>query len=335
MAAGAKTYLVTGGCGFIGAHLVKALDAYGHRVRVLDDLSSGRAERLPEAVPLQVADVAEPKALESAFAGVDGCFHLAAVASVPRCEADWPATHRTNAGGVVSVLDRARRCREGWPVPVVFASSAAVYGERPTIPHVEHDRCRPLSGYGADKLAGELHMDVGAQRYGIPTAALRFFNVYGPDQDPHSPYSGVISVFVDRALAGAPLPLHGDGLQIRDFVYVGDVVEALMRAMARLESTRRAYGAINVCTGCPTTIRRLAKVVARVAGCDHRIERGPARGGDIRASLGSPERARRTLGWTARTALLDGLRRTLAEWPPATLARPAAVPEETSPCAGS
>src|SRR5690348_8458986 len=188
-----STWLVIGGAGFIGSHLCDALLARGDSVRVLDDLSTGRLANLPPGVRFIQGDVADPACVSAAMAGVDGCFHLAAIASVEKGVTDWLGTHRANLTGTITVLDAIRR--QGSRIPVVYASSAAVYGDAAAMPITEATPCRPLSAYGADKFGGELHAAVGTQVHGIPTAGLRFFNVYGPRQDPKSPYSGVISIF--------------------------------------------------------------------------------------------------------------------------------------------
>ncbi|MGH7152360.1 MAG: NAD-dependent epimerase/dehydratase family protein, partial [Acetobacteraceae bacterium] len=184
------TWLVTGGAGFIGSHLCDALLRRGDAVRVLDDLSTGKRENLPAGAELMIGDIADPAAVERALAGVDGCFHLAAIASVARGIDDWLGTHCTNLTGTITVFDAVRR----HPVPVIYASSAAVYGDCPAQPLTERAPTAPLSAYGADKLGCELHARVARQVHGITTVGLRFFNVYGPRQDPDSPYSGVISI---------------------------------------------------------------------------------------------------------------------------------------------
>ena len=181
-------YLVTGGAGFIGSHLCDALIARGDSVRVLDDLSTGRRANLPEGAELIVGDIADPETAWRATEGVDGCFHLAAIASVERATKDWLGTHRANLTGAITIFDAIRR--HGTKVPVVYASSAAVYGDCRTIPIRETAARRPLSAYGADKYGCELHAITASHVHGIPTVGLRFFNVYGPRQDPKSPYSG-------------------------------------------------------------------------------------------------------------------------------------------------
>ncbi len=293
-------YLVTGGAGFIGSHLVESLLAAGHATRVLDDLSTGRRENLPPAAELILGDVADPATTSAAMAGMDGCFHLAAIASVARAAEDWPGTHRVTLGGTVAVLNAARARR----VPVVYASSPAVYGDCADRPLTEAAPTHPLSAYGADKLGSELHAAVATGVFGVPTVGLRFFNVFGPRQDPASPYSGVISVFAGRLRAGAPLVLHGDGEQTRDFVFVADVVAALLAAMAWRGGTAAVF---NVCSGRATSIRELAATLAAIAGVPPRLTEGSPRPGDIRHSLGSPEASRAALGLGPPIPLAEGL----------------------------
>jgi UDP-glucose 4-epimerase len=302
------TYLVTGGCGFIGSHLADALVARGDRVRILDDLSTGRRENMPEGAELFVGDVADSALVAAAMADADGCFHLAAVASVERGNLDWLGTHRTNLTGAVAVFDAARRARAAGPIPVVFASSAAVYGDNPEAPLRETASTNPLSAYGADKLGCELHARVARGVHGVPAVGLRFFNVFGPRQDPNSPYSGVISIFCDRLRAGRGVTIYGDGEQTRDFVYVGDVVAALLAAMERLPADEPVF---NVCTGRTTSVLDIARTVASLCGTPPEIAFAPPRAGEIRISLGDPARARKELGFEARTDLRTGLSKTL------------------------
>jgi UDP-glucose 4-epimerase len=301
------TWLVTGGCGFIGSHLVEALLARGDRVRVLDDLSTGKRENLPSSVELRVGDVADARTVDAAMNGVTGCFHLAAVAAVQRCTEDWVGSHRTNLTGTITIFEQAAR-RHGSPVPVVYASSAAVYGDNPALPLKEAAVTRPLSAYGADKLACELHAEVAWSIHRVPTLGLRFFNVFGPRQDPASPYSGVISIFAARAAQGREIQVFGDGEQTRDFIYVGDVVAHLLAGMDSLRSDARVF---NVCTGRATSILTLAALISELAGRECRIEHAPPRAGDIRASVGDPTQAIETLGLGAEMTLAAGLARTL------------------------
>lgn len=305
-------YLVTGGAGFIGSHLVDALLWAGFRVRVLDDLSTGKRSNLDPRAELIVGDVADPLAVREAMRGTLGCFHLAAIASVARGNEDWCGTHAVNVGGTVAVLDAARRHGRR---PVVYASSAAIYGDAGEGRIAEGMRPAPRSAYGADKLASELHAQAGFGVHGVPSLGFRFFNVYGPRQDPASPYSGVISIFAERIAAERTITIHGDGEQVRDFVYVTDVVRHLMLGMSLLHDAPRAAVA-NVCTGEPTSIRDLAQRIGRIAGRQPVVEYGEARPGDIRSSLGDGRLATSMLGLPERTALDWGLAATLESLAP-------------------
>ncbi len=302
------TYLVTGGCGFIGSHLVEALLARGHRVRVVDDLSTGKRENLPPGVDLVLGDVADAGLMRRAMMGIDGCFHLAAIASVQRGNEDWLSTHRANLTGAVTVFDLARNCRPGGPVPVVYASSAAVYGDNPVLPLAEDAETRPLSAYGADKLGCELHARVAWAVHRVPNVGFRFFNIYGPRQDPKSPYSGVIAIFAGRVAADEEITINGDGGQSRDFVYVSDVVRHLVAAMGEMKPGAAVF---NICTGRSTTVLELAHIISRIGRRQARVAHGPARTGDIRESLGNPEKARAAFGFSADTPIAEGLERTL------------------------
>ncbi|WP_448206152.1 NAD-dependent epimerase/dehydratase family protein [Azospirillum sp. sgz302134] len=301
-------YLVTGGCGFIGSHLADRLIADGHRVTILDDLSTGKLENKPTLARLVVGDVADPEAVRHAMEGVDGVFHLAAVASVQRSRELWAETHRTNLSGTITVFEAARTARNGDPVPVVYASSAAVYGDNTATPLREDAATRPLSAYGADKLGCELHARVAWEIHGVPTVGFRFFNVYGPRQDPNSPYSGVISIFARRVSRGEDVDIHGDGLQVRDFVFVGDVVRYLARAMERQPQGAEVF---NLCTGRPTSLLMLLDVLQELCGSRVRRHHRPARAGDIRVSIGDPSRLRTAFGESCRVGLLQGLGATL------------------------
>lgn len=312
-------YLITGGSGFIGSHLAEALLAAGHRVTVLDDLSSGRRDNLPAGARLIVGDVADPQVVMDAMAGTDGCFHLAAVVEVQRTAENWALTHRVNQGGAVNCLEAARRLGADRPLPVVMASSAAVYGLSTHMPLAEDAPVRPISPYGADKLGLEIHGHVGAATMGSRAIALRLFNVFGPRQLPASPYSGVVSIFVRQALAGEALTVVGDGEQTRDFIHVTDVVRCFLLAMDRLErQPGSAFDVYNVCRGRGVSVNGLARSVLAAAAADLPIRHLPARPADIRASVGDPARARRDLGFAAATGLDDGLATTIA-WARTTL----------------
>ncbi len=247
--------------------------------------------------------MSDPALARQALDGVDGCFHLAAVASVQRSEEAFLATHRVNLGGTLTLLDAIAQI--GAAIPFVYASSAAVYGDCPVLPITEDSLCRPLSAYGADKLASELHAAVAGHVRGIPTTGLRFFNVYGPRQPPGSPYSGVVSIFADRIGRGLEVTVYGDGGQTRDLVAVADVVAALRAAMARALPGAPVF---NVCTGQATSVLALARVIAGLHGTAPVIVPGPPRAGEVRHSVGDPSRARQALGTGAPVPLREGLR---------------------------
>lgn len=293
-------FLVTGGCGFIGSHLCAALAARGARLRVLDDLSTGSVANLLPGAELVRGDVADAALVRDAMQDVDGCFHLAAIASVERAVQDWLGTHRANLTGTIAVLEAARARR----VPVVYASSAAIYGEQQDLPIGEAAPPRPLSAYGADKLGCEHHALVGGKVHGVPSLGLRFFNVFGPRQDPRSPYSGVISIFCDRISRGEPVEVFGDGEQTRDFVFVEDVVAALV---AGLGAASVEAPVLNVCSGRPTSVLTLARTIGEVCGIGPVVQHRPPRSGEIRDSLGDPSRARAMLGLGEPRSLRQGL----------------------------
>ena len=296
------TYAVTGGAGFIGSHLADALLASGHRVRVVDDFSTGTQSNVDSRCEVMRGDVADMALVARALAGVDGCFHLAAIASVQRGNEEWLATHRANQTGTIVVLDAARAAGQ---VPVVYASSAAVYG---TVAGVaDEGLCpAPRTAYGADKLGSELHASVGWRVHGVPSAGFRFFNVYGPRQDPASPYSGVISIFARAIREGRAVTIHGDGTQTRDFVFVTDVVAHLVAGMALLAREPAAH-VLNVCTGRETSLLTLVATLSELTGLTPVISHGPVRAGDIARSVGGPGRAIALLGVAATTSLATGL----------------------------
>jgi UDP-glucose 4-epimerase len=307
--------------------LCDALIARGDSVRVLDDLSTGRLANLPSGLEMPgleiiEGDIAEPATARRASEGVDGCFHLAAIASVERGVKDWLGTHRVNLTGTITIFEAIRQ--HATKVPVVYASSAAVYGDCETIPIHEAAERHPLSAYGADKYGCELHAITATHVHGIPTVGVRFFNIYGPRQDPKSPYSGVISIFCERILTGAPVNLFGDGAQTRDFVHVSDAVAALVAGMRRAQSGEQAGGqgqergqgagaaVFNVCTGQATSVLELAELIGELAGKPPDVRRMPPRSGEIRHSLGDPSNMRRGLGLDRMVTLREGLATVLA-----------------------
>jgi UDP-glucose 4-epimerase len=309
--------LVTGGAGFIGSHTVDALVARGDQVVVVDDLSTGRRENLSRwrddaRVELVVANIADGlfaplHAVTARRGAIERVIHLAAQTSVVFSIENPLAEVRTNYVGTVQVLEYARRTGVR---KVVFASSAATYGDVAEVPTGEDAPTDPLSPYGIDKRGGELLLRYHTLVHALPTVPLRFFNVYGPRQDPSSPYSGVISIFVDRALAGQELLIFGDGEQSRDFVFVEDVVRAILSAVFGEAGDGLP---INVATGREHTVNQLAELVARLCGSSAAIRHAEARAGEIRRSVARVERAEQRLGFRAGVALADGLARTV-EW---------------------
>ncbi|MEI8393873.1 MAG: NAD-dependent epimerase/dehydratase family protein [Rhodospirillaceae bacterium] len=299
-------YLVTGGCGFIGSHLVDRLLASGHEVTVLDNLSTGQRITIPASVPVIVGDVADMALTATTMGGHQGCFHLAATMASQGFL--FPAD-RTNLVGTIAVLAGARHANSGAPIPVVYASSAAVYGNNPAAPLSEISHRYPHSVYGADKYACELHARVAEHVHGVPSVGFRFFNVYGPRQTANAPGSGVIANFIDRINRDAPIEVNGDGEQVRDFVYISDVVTVLCAAMAEPKPHAPVY---NVCTGHGTTINRLASLIAGLSGRKPVIHYTASRVGDVRYLIGSSARLEGSFGLACSTRLTDGLAATLA-----------------------
>ncbi|MEZ5756370.1 MAG: NAD-dependent epimerase/dehydratase family protein [Paracoccaceae bacterium] len=295
-------YLITGGCGFVGSHLADALLARGNRVVVLDNMSTGKRGNLDAAVRVIEGDVSDPAAVSEAIRGCAGVFHLAGIASVAYCNEHWREGHLTNQTGSVTVFEAAARAGR---IPVVYTSSAAVYGDTGAGPIAETRPTRPLTAYGADKLGSELHGRIAQGVHGLSTVGFRPFNIYGPRQDPSSAYSGVISIFNDRLGRGLPVTVFGDGLQTRDFVFVADVVAFLLAGMAHADKV--AGQVFNICTGRTTTLLDLIAILGRLHGITPEVRHEAARLGDIRDSLGDPAQARAMLGVRADVPLEAGL----------------------------
>lgn len=297
--------LVTGGCGFIGSHVVDALLAAGHEPVVLDDLSTGKRANVPDPVAVVEGSIEDAGAVARAMEGCGAVVHLAAIASVQKCNETWAASHAVNVTGTVTVLEAAR---DAGRIPVVYASSAAIYGDNTNTPLTEREVPAPLTAYGVDKYGSELHAGVAGRIHGVPSFGLRFFNVFGPRQDPSSPYSGVISIFASRFARGEGVSIHGDGGQIRDFVYVGDVVAHILAALRAADISAPVA---NVCTGKPTAVLGLAETLKSMTGSPGEIVFGPARAGDIRVSIGDPSLASVRMRIRAEMGLEEGLRRLL------------------------
>jgi UDP-glucose 4-epimerase len=301
---GTLRVLVTGGAGFIGSHVVNRLVDRGDEVIVLDDLSTGLRDNVNPYAQLVVGSITDGQLVREAVAAVDACVHLAAIASVGRFNEDWAACHAVNQSAFVALLQFVARRPKG-RIPLVYASSAAVYGNLTQLPICETAVARPLSGYGADKLGCESHARAAGEASGVATFGLRFFNVYGVRQRPGSRYAGVISIFVDRTLRGEPLNINGDGSQSRDFVHVDDAVQAVLAALARTSTTGPVC---NVGTGVETSIVRLAKILSRIMRPSAVPVFLPARVGDISRSVADLTLAKHLLDYEAKVELHAGLK---------------------------
>jgi len=297
--------LVTGGAGFIGSHLADALVAAGNRVRVLDNFTTGRRENLAHlggSVEVVEADLRDPAACREACAGVSLVFHQAALGSVPRSMEDPATSIAVNVTGTANVFAAAR---DAGVRRVVYASSSSVYGDSDRLPKREGEEGEPLSPYALSKVMGEELARAFGRCFGLETVGLRYFNVYGPRQDPAGPYAAVIPRFFAAALGGEAPLVHGDGEQSRDFTYVADAVEANLKAAAAPAS---AVGrAFNVAAGRRATVNELAAAVARAVGVAMEPAHGPERPGDVRHSLADLTEARRLLGYAPAWDLEAGL----------------------------
>jgi nucleoside-diphosphate-sugar epimerase len=299
--------LVTGGAGFIGSHTVDELVRRGHGVTALDDLSTGKAENLAgvkSKIQFVRESVTNLDRVREACRGVDCVIHLAAQTSVARSVADPLETHLINVTGTLNVLVAAREAKVK---RVVFASSCAVYGKTPVLPIGESVPPAPISPYGASKLAGESYGRVFQEIYGLEFVALRYFNVFGPRQDPGSPYSGVLSLFNAAMMEGTQPTVYGDGEQSRDFVYIGNVVEANLLAA----EVKSAPGhAINIGTGKRTTLNQTLALLGKITGRPAKAKYAAPREGDIRDSQADIALAKNVLGYAPRFGFEEGLRRT-------------------------
>ena len=301
--------LITGGAGFIGSHLTDALLAQGHAVRVLDDLSTGKRSNLPldnPRVELIEGDVADAALVARAAQGCKAVVHLAAVASVQASVDDPVRTHQSNFIGTLNVCEAMR---EACIKRVVFASSAAVYGNNGEGEAISEDTPKaPLTPYASDKLSSEHYLDFYGRQHGLEPVIFRFFNIFGPRQDPSSPYSGVISIFSERAQQGLPIAVFGDGEQTRDFMYVEDLVDVLVQA---IEAPDAPLGAINVGWNRTTTLKQVLQALEEAVGTLPAVTYGPARSGDIRHSRANNQRLLASFKLPEPTPLTVGLARLL------------------------
>jgi len=298
------TYLVTGGCGFIGSHLVDELLKQGNRVVVLDNLTTGSLNNLNKQAEFIFGDICDAPLVAQLMSKCDGCFHLAAVASVQESLAHWVETNQTNLVGTITLLNAAKSINQERPFPFVYASSAAVYGDQNNPPYKESDALNPISPYGADKESCELQAKVAGRLFQIPNVGLRFFNVYGERQNPSSAYSGVISIFLNQIKQGKSLTIYGDGEQVRDFIYVKDIVSYLCLAMKHATPESLVF---NACNGQGISVNQLANTLVKLAGVRPLISHVKAPQGDIRVSIGDNALARSRLHVRAKTPLSVGL----------------------------
>lgn len=297
------TYLVTGGAGFIGSHLCDELIKTS-KVYVLDDLSTGFRANLPKGVELVEGDICDYPLVEELMSKADGCFHLAAMVSVPLCNDDVVKAHQINLTGTLNVLKSAYKLSKPKPIPVVFASSCAVYGNCRNLPIKETAELIPISIYATTKLACEYYGRFINELYQLPFTALRLFNVYGPRQVLDSSYSGVISVFLNALLHDQPCIFFGSGKQSRDFIFVKDVVQFFMNAMLTSTDKVRIY---NVCTGRSTEIKSIAGLLSQILGKELKVDHQPPKIGDIMDSLGNPLLAEEELALSAQIPIELGL----------------------------
>ena len=302
-----RTFLVTGGAGFIGSHIVAALLERGDRVRILDDFSTGHRANIPRDARAEVIEgsLTDPAVLKLAVQGVECIFHEAALASVPRSIENPLATHDACVTGTVMLLDAAQKAGIR---RLVYAASSSAYGDKTTSSKRETDSPNPLSPYAAAKLAGEFYCQAFASSFGIETVALRYFNVFGPRQDPNSPYSAVIPLFVTALLAGRRPVIYGDGLQSRDFTYVANVVQGNLLAADAVRVSGRVF---NVANGRSTTLLDLIAQLNQQLGTSVEPIFEPPRTGDVRESLADISEARRALGYEPRVTFEEGLRRAI------------------------
>jgi len=304
-------FLVTGGAGFIGSHIVKRLVDDGAEVRVVDNLSTGEARRLEplrSAIQFVKGDLAEEVIAREVVDGVDFVLHQAAVPSVQRSVADPVATNRANVTATINLLEA---CRKVQIRRIVFAASSSAYGDTEVLPKHEDMPPNPLSPYALQKLVGERYCKLYHDLYGVETVCLRYFNVFGPQQDPHSEYSAVIPKFITRLLANQPITIHGDGEQSRDFTFIDNVVEANLLA---LKAPNAAGTMCNIGCGERITLNRLVTLLEQQLGINAQVIHAAPKAGDVRHSLADIERAKAILHYQPKITVEEGLRRTVAAY---------------------
>ena len=306
-----SSYLITGGAGFIGSSIARALLARGEKVRIVDNFFSGKRENLTDVaadIELIEGDIRDQATMARASAGVEVVFHEAAIPSVPRSLADPISSNDVNITGTLNVLHEAKRAGVR---RVVYAASSSAYGDTPTLPKIETMRPSPLSPYAVGKLAGEHYCQVFAGAYGLETVCLRYFNVFGARQDPKSEYAAVIPRFVTAGLAGQGVTIFGDGKQSRDFCYIDNTVEANLAAAAAPAAS--ASGQVfNVACGAATTLNDVVRLIGEALGRTIPVTHAERRVGDVMHSLADISAARAGLGYTAAVDFREGLRRTIA-----------------------
>jgi UDP-glucose 4-epimerase len=302
-------FLVTGGAGFIGSHLAEELVRRGHRVRVADALTTGKRSNLAHVPDVEFleGDLAALAFAQRAVQGIEFVLHQAAIPSVPKSVSDPLTSHRSNVDGTLNLLLAAR---DAGVRRLVFAASSSAYGDTVELPKHEEMPSDPLSPYALQKVVGEMYLRMFTRLYGLETVSIRYFNVFGPRQDPSSAYSGVISVFATALLDGRPPTIYGDGEQTRDFTYVADVVNGVLKAC---DAPAASGEVINVATGGRISLNRLFETMKAIVGSQMNPVYAEARAGDVRDSQADISKARRLLGFEPAVSLEDGLRRTV-EW---------------------
>ena len=302
-------YLVTGGAGFIGSHITEELSRRGEHVRVVDSLITGHRKNLTHlsGIDFLEGDLADFAVARRAVQGVDYVLHQAAIPSVPRSVEDPITSNRANIDSTLNVLVAARDARVK---RVVYAGSSSAYGNTPTLPKHEGMPTNPLSPYALQKLVGEQYMQMFTALYGLETVTIRYFNVFGPRQDPSSPYSGVISIFAKALLENKSPTIYGDGEQTRDFTYVANVVDGVLRAVTAPDASGQV---VNVATGTSISLNRLFASMRDIFGSRLEVGYGPVRSGDVKDSLADIERARTLLGYEPSVSFEAGLKKTI-DW---------------------